>query len=114
MLDPKRRLVSAAPFRDRVVHHALCNVIEPLFEPSFIFDSYACRKGKGTHAAADRATRFARASKYVLQCDVSDYFKSIDHDPTGAVGAEDGCADTLWLIERIIGSGGGRVSAPVY
>ena len=55
--EPKRRLISAAPFRDRVVHHALCNVIEPLFEPSFIFDSYACRKGKGTHAAANRARR---------------------------------------------------------
>ncbi|MBP8954514.1 MAG: RNA-dependent DNA polymerase [Armatimonadetes bacterium] len=115
VLDPKRRLVSAAPFRDRVVHHALCNVIEPLFEPSFIFDSYACRKGKGTHAAADRATRFARASKYVLQCDVSDYFASIDHEILlGLLGRKIGCADTLWLIERIIGSGGGRVSAPVY
>ena len=46
--DPKRRLISAAPFRDRVVHHALCNLIEPLFERSFIFDSYANRIGKGT------------------------------------------------------------------
>ena len=44
--EPKRRLISAAPFRDRVVHHALCNVIEPLFERSFIHDSYANRKGK--------------------------------------------------------------------
>lgn len=48
---PKRRLVNAAPFRDRVVHHALMNVIEPLFERQFIFDSYANRKFKGTHAA---------------------------------------------------------------
>ena len=49
--EPKRRLISAAPFRDRVVHHALCNVIEPLFERGFIFDSYANRAGKGTHRA---------------------------------------------------------------
>jgi len=48
---PKRRLINAAPFRDRVVHHALMNVIEPLFERQFIFDSYANRKDKGTHAA---------------------------------------------------------------
>ncbi len=53
--DPKKRLVSAAPFRDRVVHHALCRVTEPLFERAFIGDSYANRKGKGTHAAVDRA-----------------------------------------------------------
>ena len=52
--DPKRRMISAAPFRDRVVHHALCNVLEPIFERTFVFDSYACRKGKGTHAAVDR------------------------------------------------------------
>ena len=53
--EPKRRLISAAPFRDRVVHHALCNVLEPVFERSFIFDSYANRVGKGTHRALDRA-----------------------------------------------------------
>jgi RNA-directed DNA polymerase len=56
--DPKRRLISAAPFRDRVVHHALCNVIEPLFERRFIFDSYANRVGKGTHRALDRCQQF--------------------------------------------------------
>jgi len=44
--DPKERMISAAPYRDRVVHHALCNIIEPIFEKTFIFDSYANRKGK--------------------------------------------------------------------
>ena len=52
--EGKKRQISAAPFRDRVVHHALTGVLEPIFERSFIFDSYACRKGKGTHAAVDR------------------------------------------------------------
>lgn len=66
--EPKRRLISAAPFRDRVVHHALCQVIEPPFERSFIFDSYANRVGKGTHRALDRAQQFARRFRYVLQC----------------------------------------------
>ncbi len=72
--EPKQRLISAAPFRDRVVHHALCNLIEPLFERSFIFDSYANRIGKGTHRALDRAQAFARRYRYVLQCDVEQYF----------------------------------------
>lgn len=76
---PKPRLISAAPFRDRVVHHALCNVLEPIFERGFIFDSYACRSGKGAHAAVDRFTRFARRWRFVLHGDVRKYFPSIDH-----------------------------------
>ena len=77
--DPKKRLISAAPFRDRVVHHALCNLIEPIFERSFIFDSYANRIGKGTHKALDRATQYARRFQYVLTCDIRQFFPSIDH-----------------------------------
>jgi retron-type reverse transcriptase len=77
--ERKRRLISAAPFRDRVIHHALCNVIQPLFERRFIYDSYACRVGKGTHRAVDRAQAFARRREYVLQCDVQQFFPSIDH-----------------------------------
>jgi len=77
--DPKPRLISAAPFRDRVVHHALCQVIEPLFEARFIHDSYACRKGKGTHAAIQRAQEYARRFPYVLQCDLQEFFPAIDH-----------------------------------
>ncbi|MEW5996111.1 MAG: hypothetical protein AB1657_00760 [Candidatus Micrarchaeota archaeon] len=58
--DPKTRRISASHFRDRVVHHALCNIIEPLFERNFIYDSFANRKGKGTHAAIRRFERFLR------------------------------------------------------
>src|SRR5262245_40857259 len=53
--EPKKRLISAAPYRDRVVHHALVNVLEPIYERCFLHDSYACRKGKGTHVAVRRA-----------------------------------------------------------
>lgn len=74
------RKISAAPYRDRVVHHALCLVIEPIFERSFIHDSYVCRKGKGTHAALERFTFFARKSRYVLKSDIRKYFPSIDHE----------------------------------
>ena len=68
--EPKLRLISAAPFRDRVVHHALCQVMEPIWEPRFIHDNYANRMGKGTHRAIDRTTYFARRYRYFLQCDV--------------------------------------------
>ena len=62
--DPKVREISAAPFRDRVVHHAAHDVIEPLMDRSFIYDSYACRKDKGTHKAVDRAQSFLRANRF--------------------------------------------------
>jgi hypothetical protein len=77
--EPKRRLISAAPFRDRVVHHALCNLIEPLFERGFVADSFANRKGKGTHRALGRAQQLARRHRYVLQADVRQFFPSVDH-----------------------------------
>ena len=75
----KRRAISAAPFRDRVVHHALCTVLEPIWEPRFIHDSYASRPGKGTHQAIHRAQHFARGYRYVLSLDVEQFFPAIDH-----------------------------------
>ncbi len=78
--EPKRRLISAAPFRDRVVHHALCNLTEPLFEATFVADSWANRVGKGTHRALDSAQSLARRHAFVLQCDVRQFFPSIDHE----------------------------------
>jgi len=77
--EPKRRLISAAPYGDRVVHHALCNVIEPVFERRFIPDSYACRKGKGNHAAVRRASEFAARYRYVLKADIQKFFPTVDH-----------------------------------
>ncbi|MFZ6029742.1 MAG: reverse transcriptase domain-containing protein [Chloroflexota bacterium] len=77
--DPKKRLISAAPFRDRVVHHALCNLIEPIWERLFIAESYANRVGKGTHRAIVKASQFARCYAYVLQCDVVQFFPTLDH-----------------------------------
>ncbi|MDA1101879.1 MAG: RNA-directed DNA polymerase [Proteobacteria bacterium] len=101
--DPKPRLVSAAPFRDRVVHHALCKVVEPLFERGFIHDSYANRVGKGTHRAIARYERFRNNHAHVLRCDIYRYFPSIDHDVLKAdIRRRIGCDDTLWLMDRII------------
>jgi RNA-directed DNA polymerase len=104
--EPKKRLISAAPFRDRVVHHALCRVIEPIFEARFIHDSYANRVGKGTHRALDRCTYFARRYRYVLQCDIKQHFPSIDHAILRRILAKHiACPDTLWLIDQILASG---------
>jgi retron-type reverse transcriptase len=78
--ERKPRQIAAAPFRDRVVHHALLNLIEPLLDRRFIHDSYACRPGKGVHRAADRYQTWARRYAYALKLDVARYFPSIDHD----------------------------------
>jgi RNA-directed DNA polymerase len=78
--DPKKRLISAAPFRDRVVHHALYRVIEHIWESRFIYDTYANRVGKGTHRALDRAQEYLRKYGFFLQCDLCQFFPSIDHE----------------------------------
>ena len=103
IVDPKPRLISAAPYRDRVVHHAMCNVLEPIFERSFIFDSYACRRGKGTHAAVDRYTAFARKNRYVLKCDVRKFFPSVDHaNLLQRLGRKIKDPDVMWLTKVIV------------
>jgi retron-type reverse transcriptase len=101
--EPKKRLISAAPFRDRVVHHALYNVLAPIFEATFVHDTYACRVGKGTHAAVDRFQHFARRFRYLLKCDVARYFPSIDHTLLKAqLRRKIKDRAVLWLADRII------------
>lgn len=109
--EPKRRLISAAPFRDRVVHHALCNVIEPLFERGFIFDTYANRRGKGTHRALTRCQELARHYHYVLQLDIRQFFPSIDHATLRRLlAAKISDPGVLWLADQILASGEGVLS----
>ncbi len=106
--EPKRRVISAAPFRDRVVHHALCNLIEPIFERGFVADSYANRVGQGTHRALDRCQQLARRHAYVLQCDVRQYFPSIDHAILRALLAKQiDDPQVMRLIDLILASGAG-------
>jgi len=106
--EPKRRKISAAPFRDRLVHHALCNVIEPRFERLFVPDSYANRPGKGTHRALDRLQAFSRHFRYVFRADIVKHFPSIDHEILRATLArvipED---DLMALVDRVLESGAG-------
>ncbi|MEA2019316.1 MAG: reverse transcriptase/maturase family protein [Campylobacterota bacterium] len=97
------RKISAAPFGDRVVHHAITNILEPIFEPSFIYDSYANRKGKGTLKALHRAKYYANRYKYVLQLDIKKYFPSIDFKILlGQIKKKVTCIDTLTLLEQLI------------
>lgn len=94
--DPKTRAIHAPAFRDRVVHHAICNILEPIFDKTFISDSYASRKDRGTHAALERFDIFKRALTFngkrvphakhndmvigwVLKVDIRHYFPSINH-----------------------------------
>jgi retron-type reverse transcriptase len=110
--EPKRRLVSVAPFRDRVVHHALCRVIEPIWEKRFIPTSFACRVGKGTHQALDQCQAWARHYRYAFQGDIVKYFPSIDHEILRRLLAHH-LADrqVMNLIDLIMASGAGLLAA---
>ncbi len=77
---PKTRLISAAPYRDRVAHHAIMNVLAPILDRHFHPDCYACRAGKGTHAASRRLQHLMGRYPFALRADVRQFFPSIDHD----------------------------------
>jgi len=101
--DPKPRLVSAAPFRDRVVHHALYGVVGPLFERGFITHSYANRDGKGTHRAVARYELWRDRYRHVLRCDIYRYFPAIDHALLKHLFRRRvSCPRTLWLMDTIV------------
>jgi retron-type reverse transcriptase len=116
VIDSKKRTIKAAPFRDRVVHHAVCNIIEPILDKGFIHDSYACRKGKGMHAAVKRLEHFIRSLEwdtrennapriYCLKCDISKYFDNIDHEVLlKLLQKKIKDDDVIWLLREIIAS----------
>ena len=113
--ERKPRLISVAPFRDRVVHHAVMNIIEPLLDKRFIPDTYACRKGKGVHQAVARYQQFARDHTYVLKLDIARYFPSIDRSilKQQLVRRIKDKA-VLALLERIIDSGPETGGSPYF
>ena len=106
--EPTVRKISAAPFRDRVVHHALCRVIEPLFDRTFLPYSFANRVGQGTHRALDRCRALVERHPYVLKADVSKFFPSVDHEILfGLLARRIRCAPTRRLVRLILDSGAG-------
>lgn len=101
--ERKPRQISAAPFRDRVVHHALMNVVEPLLDKRFIFDTYACRQGHGVHLAVKRYQQWSKTHAYTLKLDVSRYFPSIDHTILKQqLAARIKDEQVLWLFDAIL------------
>ncbi len=116
--DPKRRHIHKASVRDRIVHHAVMKVLNPLFEPTFIANSFSCRVGKGTHKGVVALRTMLRKESrndtrfcYVLKCDVRKFFDSIDHAILIAI-VKKRIKDhgMLWLLEEIIGSFSGERS----
>jgi RNA-directed DNA polymerase len=108
----KRRLISAAPFADRVVHHAVTAAIEPIWEARFLPWSFANRTGRGTHAALAHAARGAARFRWALKLDVQRFFPSTDHavlfDLLSRHLREQGI---LELLARIIDSGAGILAS---
>jgi len=113
--EPKERLIYRLPFNpDRVVQHALMDVVEPIWDKLFIYDSYACRKGKGIHSGSRRTMEFIRQGGYCLKMDVSKFYASINHDILyEIVQRKIKCPDTLWLLHDIIYSIEGPVNIPI-
>jgi len=103
--DPKERVICAAPFADRVLHHAVMNVCHASFEAYQVPDSYACRVGKGTHKAVERARAFAVRHRYCLKLDIRRYFDSVDHDALkGQMRRRFKDRRLLEILDAIIGS----------
>ncbi len=118
--DPKTRIIHASAFRDRIVHHAIINVIGPIFEKIFIFDSFANRIGKGTHSAIKRFDCFKRkvsrngrlvregnnansVEGYVFKVDIKHYFDTINHNILIDIIKEKIIDERLiWLIRIIL------------
>ncbi len=110
--DPKRRHIHKATVRDRIVHQAIYRVISPIFERQFIDDSFACRKGKGTHRGVDRLERFlidgsknTTQAVWALKCDIRKFFDTVDHSKLKkCISRRISDEKTLALIDVILGS----------
>ena len=110
--DPKLRRIHKAIVADRVLHHAIFRVLYPVFDKSFIFDSYSCRTGKGSHRAVRRLEDFLRKSSknncrniFALKCDIKKFFDSIDQEILlKLIKKKIKDENAIWLIEKIISS----------
>ncbi len=101
--DPKTRSICAAAFPERVLHHAVMNICEPVLDSHAIFDSYACRKGKGNRKALAKAQKYARKFSWYLKLDIKKYFDSIDHEIVmRLVSRRFKDADLLSLFRKIL------------
>lgn len=113
--EPKERLIYKLPFSpDRIVQHAIMNIVEPIWESFFIYDSYACRKNKGIHSGSRKTMEFIRRNRYCLKCDISKFYPSINHDVLYKIicrKIKD--KDVLLLFKNIIDSIGEKTNIPI-
>lgn len=116
--EPKERVIYKLPyFPDRIVHHAIMNVLQPIWDKMFIYDLYSAIPKKGLHAGVQRLQRFMKDKEntmYCLKFDIKSFYPSIDHDILyEQVTRKIKCKDTLWLLEDIIRSPGGDNNLPI-
>lgn len=118
--DPKKRLIMALPFKDRVVQWAIYRQINPMLDKQFIYDSYGCRVGKGTHKAADRLQYWLRQVSrkpqkyYYLKLDIAKYFYRVDHRVLmDILRKKIDDKDILWLLDKIINSEDTKFGLPI-
>jgi hypothetical protein len=112
---PKTREIAAAPFRDRVVHHALCNLLAPVLEKSFIARSFSCQIGKGTTAARECVRKLVNRHDYVLKCDVRKFFPSIDHGILyEKLASRVSCPGVRNIIQCVLNSHASGPEVPVH
>ena len=115
--EPKRRTIAAAPFRDRVVHHALCNLMQPVLERTFLAQSFSCQQGKGTTAGRECCRRLVNRHRYVLKCDIRKFFPSIDHEILlSQLSRRLTCPSVMALAGRIVSSfrTGSEIPPPLF
>lgn len=115
IFEPKQRTIYILPFYpDRIVQHALMNVLEPIWDNMMYYHSYACRKGKGQHKGSTRCMEYIRKNKYCLKCDISKFYPSVNHEVMYKIIAKKiKCKDTLSLIKNILDSIPGETNVPI-
>jgi retron-type reverse transcriptase len=113
--EPKVRTIYILPFNpDRIVQHAVMNLVSPIWDKILISDSYACRRNKGIHAGSLRTSEFVRKYDYCLKCDVQKFYQSVNHNILfDIVQRKIKCSDTLWLLHDIIYSYPGDTNVPI-
>lgn len=113
--EPKTRNIYVLPFYpDRIVQHAVMNVVEPIWDNLFIHHSFACRKGKGQHKGSRVCMAYVRSTQYALKCDVSKFYPSINKKVMSRIVRQKiKCPDTLWLLDDIVHSTEGDTNVPI-
>lgn len=113
--EPKERTIFIAKFfPDRVLHHAIIDVISPMWDKIFIYDTYSCRKGKGQHKGSKRCMQYVRQYKYCLKCDISKFYPSLDHDILKTlIRRKIKDKNALYVLDLLIDSFPGRKNSPI-